>query len=81
MTTESFRFQDEKDYEYEIFSIVGSARAWRSVILAGKRGSRRHSTRVLARMSLWRQQVIILFSFSFIGLFRYLQFYFLTVHK
>ena len=28
-----------------IFSIVSSARAWGSVILAGKRGSRRHSTR------------------------------------
>ena len=31
-------------YEYEIFSIVSSARLWGSVILAGKRGSRRHST-------------------------------------
>ena len=38
------RFQDEYDYEYEIFSILSSARAWTSVILAGKRGSRRHST-------------------------------------
>ena len=27
MTTESFRFKDENDYEYEIFSIVSSARA------------------------------------------------------
>ena len=41
---ESFRFYDENDYEYEIFSIVISAHAYRSVTLAGKRGSRRHST-------------------------------------
>ena len=41
---ETFRFQDEYDYEYEIFSILSSVRAWTSVILAGKRGSRRHST-------------------------------------
>ena len=43
-TIESFSFQDENDYEYEIFSIVSSACAWGSVILAGKRGSPRHST-------------------------------------
>ena len=43
-TLESFRFQNENDYEYEIFSVVNSARAWASVILAGKRGSRRHFT-------------------------------------
>ena len=41
---ETFRFQDENDYEYEIFSIASSARAWGSDILAGKHGSRRHST-------------------------------------
>ena len=41
---ESFRFWDEDDYEYEIFSILSIARAWTSVILAGKRDSRRHST-------------------------------------
>ena len=41
---ESFRFQDEYDNEYEIFSVLSSVRAWTSVILAGKRGSRRHST-------------------------------------
>ena len=41
---ERFRFHDENDYEYEILSIVSSARAWTSVILAGKRGSRRHFT-------------------------------------
>ena len=40
---ESFRFYDEYDYEYEIFSVVSSALAWTSVILAGKCGSRRHS--------------------------------------
>ena len=39
---ESFRFEDED--EYEIFSILSSVRAWASVILAGKRDSRRHST-------------------------------------
>ena len=39
-----FRFQDENDYEYEISSILRSARAWNSVILAGKRDSLRHST-------------------------------------
>ena len=30
--------------EYEIFSIVSSAGAWACIILAGKRGSRGHST-------------------------------------
>ena len=38
------RFDDEYDYEYEIFSLSSSARAWTSVILGGKRGSRRRST-------------------------------------
>ena len=37
---ESFRFKDE----YEIFSIPSRARSRASVILAGKRDSRRHST-------------------------------------
>ena len=41
---ETFRFWEEYDYEYEIFSMVSSARAWAGVIWAGKRGSRRHST-------------------------------------
>ena len=41
---ESFRFRDEDDYEYEIFSMLSIAHAWTSVILAGKRDSRRHST-------------------------------------
>ena len=41
---ESFRFRDEDDFEYEIFSMLSIARAWTSVILAGKRDSRRHST-------------------------------------
>ena len=41
---ESFRFWDEDDYEYEIFSVLSSASAWANVILAGKRDSRRHST-------------------------------------
>ena len=43
-STERFRFSDEYDYEYEIFLILSSARPWTSVILAGKRGSRHHST-------------------------------------
>ena len=30
MTIESFRFEDEDDYEYEIFPIISSARAWTS---------------------------------------------------
>ena len=41
---ESSRFEDEDNYGYEIFSILSSARAWTSVILAGKRDSRRHTT-------------------------------------
>ena len=41
---ESFRFYDEYDNEYKVFSILRSARAWTSVILAGKSVSRRHST-------------------------------------
>ena len=43
---ESFRSRDEDDYEYEIFSILSSALPRTSVILAGKRGSRRHSTTI-----------------------------------
>ena len=39
-----YRFWDENDCVYEIFSIVSSARASGRVILAGKRGSRRQST-------------------------------------
>ena len=34
-------------YENDFFSILSSARARTNVILAGKRGSRRHSTREL----------------------------------
>ena len=43
---ESFRFEDEdeSDHEHQIFSILSSARAWASVILAGKRDRRHHST-------------------------------------
>ena len=37
-----WRFEEEDDYE--IFSILSSARAWASVILARKRDSRHHST-------------------------------------
>ena len=32
---ESFRFWDEDDYEYEIFSILSIGQVWTSVILAG----------------------------------------------
>ena len=42
--TESFRFWDEDDYQYEIFLVLSSALAWTNVILAGKRDSCRHST-------------------------------------
>ena len=35
--------ETRKDYEYKIFSIPSSALARTNVILAGKRGSRRHS--------------------------------------
>ena len=45
---ESFRFDYEEDCEYEISSILASARAWANVILAGKRDSRRHSTTSLS---------------------------------
>ena len=38
------RFQDEKDFEYEIFSILSSALRSTSAILAGPRDSLRHST-------------------------------------
>ena len=55
VNNKSFRFWDEEDYEYEIFSMLSSARAWASVILAGKCSS---LLRVLARMSYWREQVI-----------------------
>ena len=41
---ESLRFWDEDDYDYEIFPILSVTHAWASVILAGKRDSRGHST-------------------------------------
>ena len=41
--SESSRFEDDNDYEYEIFSILSIARTWTG-ILTGKRDSRRHST-------------------------------------
>ena len=40
----TLRFFDEDDYEYKIFSILSIAQAWTSVILAGKRDSRRYTT-------------------------------------
>ena len=47
---DSLRFWDEDDYKYEIFSILSIAHAWTSVILGGKRDSRRHSTTSLTRL-------------------------------
>ena len=41
---QSFRFWDEDVYEYVIFSILRIALAWISIILAGKRDGRCHST-------------------------------------
>ena len=38
VSVETLRFQDENDYEYEIFSVLSNARALTSVILAGKKG-------------------------------------------
>ena len=52
-TTESFRF---KDNEYKIFSVLSSALAWTSVILAGKRDSRPHSTTNFSENALPRSQ-------------------------
>ena len=42
--SERFRFLEEDDYEYEIFSILSIGHAWTSVILAGNCDSRRHPT-------------------------------------
>ena len=44
ITTRSNRMKFRLDYEYELFSLPSIALAWTSVILAGKRDSRRHST-------------------------------------
>ena len=48
---ESFRFWDENDYEYDIFSILSIDHPWNSVMLPWKRDtgdSRRHSiTRII----------------------------------
>ena len=41
--TEIFEFQDEDDDECTILLVVSSARVWSSIILAGKRDSRRNS--------------------------------------
>ena len=41
---ESFRFEDEGDYESEFFPILSSAHGRTNVILAGKFGRRRQST-------------------------------------
>ena len=40
---ESFRFEEDNNYEYKIFSILSIAGAWTGVILAGKRDSHGHS--------------------------------------
>ena len=44
MELETFRFWDEYENQYEIFSIISSVHAWTNAILAGKLGNRRHST-------------------------------------
>ena len=46
MIAETFRFWDNNDYEYKIFSISSIAHGWTSVILAGKHDSHRQPTRV-----------------------------------
>ena len=48
---ESFRFYEDDDYENEIFSILSSAFAWTSDILAENVIAFAISLRVLARMS------------------------------
>ena len=53
------RFEDEDDYEYEIFSIPSCARAWASVILAGKRDSCRHSATWYSKNRSWRREQVI----------------------
>ena len=55
---ESFRFWDEDDYEYEIFSILSIADAWTSVILAGIVIVVVILPRVLARISQWWEQLM-----------------------
>ena len=48
-----------KDHnDYEIFSILSCDRAWTSVILAGKRDSRLHSTRSFSENVVVAEQVI-----------------------
>ena len=48
--TEIFEFQDEDDYKCAIFLVVSSARVWSSIILEGKRDSRRHSNMCFLRV-------------------------------
>ena len=64
---ESFRFEDEGDYESEFFPILSSAHARANVILAGKFGSRRQSTssfsgKVLVAKTSYQMIEILLFS-------------------
>ena len=65
---DAFRFSDEDDQENDIFSILSGARAWTSVIFAGKRDSRRNSTTgfgenfVVAETSLYRERSLTLFN-------------------
>ena len=50
---------DKKDYQKEIFSILSSVHSWTSVILAGKRYSRRHyATGVYAERSYQMSEVL-----------------------
>ena len=65
---ESFRFWDEDDYEYESFSILSSAHAWTSVILAGKRDSRRHSITIFSENVVVAETSYQMYKGSFISL-------------
>ena len=42
---ESFRFEEDNNYEYKIFSILSIAGTWTSVILAGKHDGHDHSVK------------------------------------
>ena len=51
----SWAYLDEDDFEDGIFTMLSGTREWTSVILAGKRDSRRHSTTSFSKMTQWRR--------------------------
>ena len=53
----TFRFKDENDYEYEIFSLDNIERAQTSVILAGKTWYRRHFSTRFCKIVVVSKQV------------------------